>query len=118
MTSYEYRCQMHDQRIEALEGSVTKILSEQGRMLTEQALTNERLSIISKQLENGIKDRLDELSKNMQIVLPVITQELKRDSAVKLAIEMSIKTGVVAAILSAFGAAILFIAKLYFSHGS
>jgi hypothetical protein len=111
----EYRCHSHESRITILESNTAKILSEQAKMITEQALTNERLNTISKQLENGIKARLDDLSKNMQIVLPVITQELKRDSSMKIAIEMAIKTGIVAGVISVFGAGLFFIAKLYFN---
>lgn len=104
-------CSGHEGRIQALEHSVSRIL-------TEVAVSNERLNTISKQLENGIKLRLDTLTRDMAKILPVIEKDMKKESAVEIAVAIAIKTTVVGGILSVFGAILMFVIKIYFTvHG-
>ncbi len=101
----------HEGRIQTLEHNVSKIL-------TEIAVSNERLNTISKQLENGIKLRLDTLTRDMAKILPVIEKDMRKESAVDIAVAVAIKTTVVGGILSVFGAILMFVIKMFFaSHG-
>lgn len=101
----------HEERIQTLEKNVSRIL-------TETAVGNERLNTISKQLENGIKLRLDTLTRDMAKILPVIEKDMKKESAVEIAIAVAIKTTVIGGIMSLFGAIAMFVVKMFFlAHG-
>ena len=102
----DYRFKSHDDRIVRLEGSVSSIIENQNRMITEQALTNVKLSTISQQLENGIKSKLTLLDDNMKRILPIIENRVDLDRTIRNAI----------IILSCGGAAslLLFVLRQYF----
>ncbi len=99
MSDCNYKCESHDVRIEHLEKSVSAIVENQNKMITEQALTNVKLETISKQLENGIKSKLVTLDNNMAKILPIIENRVELDKVIRNAI----------VILACGGAASLFI---------
>ena len=105
-TEEDYRCKAHDERIAKLENTVTAIIDNQNKMITEQALTNVKLDTISRQLENGIKSKLVVMEANMARILPVIENKIDLDKVIRNSI----------LVLAVGGAASLFmfVLKLYF----
>jgi len=131
----DYRFKANEDRIARLELDNSKILSDQSGILQALAINNERMSAfkaqqelnnikvegkidsLSKQLDNGIKTKLEKLASNWELILPIIEADKeakKKGSLVNTAIEISIKTGIVGAIGTGFIALFLFLLKLYF----
>lgn len=131
----DYRFKANEDRIARLELDNSKILSDQSGILQALAINNERMSAfkaqqelnnikveskidsLSKQLDNGIKAKLEKLASNWELILPIIEADKeakKKGSLVNTAIEISIKTGIVGAIGTGFIALFLFLLKLYF----
>lgn len=101
----------HEERIQTLEKNMST-------MLTQIAVTNEKLNTISKQLENGIKLRLDTLTRDMSKILPIIEKDLGKETAIDIAVAVAIKTAVIGGILTVFGSVGMFLLKLFFNlHG-
>ena len=68
----DYRFNAHENRITTAEGRIHTLEATTASILAGQAVTNERLSTISKQLENGIKSKLDKFDKDMNLIMPIV----------------------------------------------
>lgn len=108
-TTEDYRFQAHEQRItenekhtRILEGTVSEILRN-------QAVTNERLSTISKQLDNGIKTKLEKFDRDMNIIMPLVIN--------KAEIEKTVRNAIIILASGGAGALILFVVRSYFGYG-
>lgn len=135
----DYRFKANEDRIARLELDNSKIIADQSGILQALAINNERMSAfkaqqelnnikmegkidsLSKQLDNGIKTKLEKLASNWEMILPIIeadkeakAEARKKGSLVNTAIEISIKTGIVGAIGTGFISLFLFLLKLYF----
>ena len=108
-TTEDYRFQAHSERITTAEMRIHTLEATTASILANQAVTNERLSVISKQLENGIKSKLDKFDKDINEIMPLVRN--------KAELEKTIRNAII--ILSCGGAAalIMFVIKLYLFDG-
>lgn len=108
-TTEDYRFQAHEDRITRAEISIHSIEAIQSQILQNQAVTNERLSTISKQLDNGIKTKLEKFDKDMNLIMPLVMS--------KAEMEKTIRNAIIILSCGGAGSLILFVLKLYFGHG-
>lgn len=108
-TTEDYRFQAHEDRITTAESRIHTLESTTASILAAQAVTNERLSTISKQLENGIKTKLENFEKDMSIIKPVVMN--------KAEMERTIRNAIIILACGGAGSLILFVVKLYLGHG-
>lgn len=108
-TTEDYRFKAHEDRITTAESRIHNLESDMATILSNQAVTNERLSVISKQLDNGIKSKLEKFNQDMNVIMPLVMNKADMERTVRNAI-----------IILACGAAfslIGFVVKLYLGHG-
>lgn len=108
-TTEDYRFQAHEDRITTAEARIHSIEATQSAILQSQAVTNERLSTISKQLENGIKTKLEEFAKDMNVIKPLVQNKAK--------LEETLRNALIILACSGGAALLLHVLKSYFSHG-
>lgn len=100
--SHEFRITDSEKRIHGLESSVSAILSN-------QAVTNERLSTISKQLDNGIKAKLDRFEKDLNEIMPLVKSKAELEKTLRNSLLIIACGGAVSLIL--------FVLKQYLLNG-
>lgn len=108
-TTEDYRFSAHEDRITTAENRIHSLEATAASILSNQAVTNERLSTISKQLENGIKSKLDKFDKDMNIIMPLVMN--------KADMERTIRNAIIILACGGAGSLILFVVKLYLGHG-
>ena len=108
-TTEDYRFKAHEDRIATAESRIHNLESDMSTILSNQAVTNERLSVISKQLENGIKSKLEKFDRDINMIMPLVINKAEMEKTIRNAI----------IILACGGAAslMLFVIKLYLKHG-
>lgn len=108
-TTEDYRFSAHEDRITTAEGRIHTLEATTASILAAQAVTNERLSTISKQLENGIKTKLDKFDKDMNIIMPMVMN--------KADMERTVRNAIIILACGGAGSLILFVVKLYLGNG-
>ena len=93
----------------AIEDRVQAVEAIQSSILQSQAVTNERLSMISKQLENGIKSKLEKFDRDMNIIMPLVVN--------KAEMEKTIRNSLIILSVGGAGSLFVFVLKLFFNHG-
>ena len=101
--------QIHEKRMLAVEERVHDLESTQSTILQNQAVTNERLSAISRQLENGIKSKLEKFDKDMSIIMPLVIN--------KAEMEKTIRNAIIILAVGGAGSLFIFVLKLFFLNG-
>jgi len=108
-TTEDYRFQAHEDRITLAESRIHALEASTATMIANQAVTNERLSTISKQLDNGIKSKLEKFEKDMNEIMPLVRN--------KAELEKTIRNAIIILACGGAGSLILFVVKLYLGHG-
>lgn len=108
-TTEDYRFQAHEDRIATAENRIHSLEATTANILANQAVTNERLSTISKQLENGIKTKLEEFAKDMNEIKPLVKN--------KAELEKTIRNAIIILAIGGAASLFIFVLKLFLGHG-
>lgn len=103
-TTEDYRFQAHEDRITTAESRIHALEASTATMIANQAVTNERLSNISKKL-----DGLEQLEKDMNEIKPLVKN--------KADLERTMRNALIILACSGGAALLLHVLKSYLGHG-